>query len=64
MVGMAGVQERVRGVLHLGMAIVPAARGRGGGWLLVEAVLEHARSVGAHKPPRVLDQPAAAGARS
>jgi [ribosomal protein S18]-alanine N-acetyltransferase len=48
-VGMAGVQERIRGVLHLGMAIVPEARGRGGGRLLVEAVLEHAYSVGAHK---------------
>lgn len=48
-VGNAGVQERVRGVLSLGMAVLPARRGRGGGRALLEAILEHGRSCGAHK---------------
>jgi RimJ/RimL family protein N-acetyltransferase len=48
-VGMASVHARVRGVLSLGMAIVPAARGRGGGRALVHAVLEYAATTGAHK---------------
>jgi putative acetyltransferase len=48
-VGMASVHPRVRGVLSLGMAIVPAARGRGGGRALLHAVLEHAETTGAHK---------------
>jgi RimJ/RimL family protein N-acetyltransferase len=48
-VGMASVHPRVRGVLSLGMAIVPAARGRGGGRALVHAVLEYADTTGAHK---------------
>jgi RimJ/RimL family protein N-acetyltransferase len=48
-VGHAAVQESVSGVLSLGMAIVAAARGQGGGRALVRAVQEHARSCGAHK---------------
>lgn len=48
-VGHAAVQESVSGVLSLGMAIVAAARGQGGGRALVQAVQEHARSCGAHK---------------
>jgi putative acetyltransferase len=48
-VGQAGVISRVSGVLSLGMAILPGARGRGGGRALLDAVLEHARLAGAHK---------------
>jgi len=48
-VGHAAVQETVRGVLSLGMAIVAPARGRGGGRALLQAAQEHARSCGAHK---------------
>jgi putative acetyltransferase len=49
-VGNAGVQESgAPGVLALGMAILPEARRRGGGRALLEAIVEHARSCGAHK---------------
>ena len=49
-VGNAGVHEAgASGVLSLGMAIVPEARGRGGGRALLDALLEHSRSRGAHK---------------
>jgi putative acetyltransferase len=48
-VGEAGVHSRVNGVLSLGMAILPHARGRGGGRALLAAVFEHARACGAHK---------------
>jgi putative acetyltransferase len=48
-VGEAGVHSRVNGVLSLGMAILPHARGRGGGRALLAAVIEHARACGAHK---------------
>jgi RimJ/RimL family protein N-acetyltransferase len=48
-VGNAGVQEAGPGVLSLGMAILPDARGRGGGRALLEAIVEHARCCGAHK---------------
>lgn len=49
-VGQAGVYAGVaQGVLSLGMAIVPEARGRGGGRALLEAIVAHARSAGAHK---------------
>jgi len=48
-VGMASVGERFHGVLQLGMAIVPAARGRGGGRALLEAIMQHASVSGAHK---------------
>lgn len=37
------------GVLSLGMALLPQARGQGGGRALLDAVLDHARSCGAHK---------------
>jgi RimJ/RimL family protein N-acetyltransferase len=48
-VGNAGVHERASGVLSLGMAILPDARGRGGGRAFLAAILEHARACGAHK---------------
>lgn len=48
-VGHIAVEESVPGVLTIGMAILAEARGRGGGRALLEAVQEHARSVGAHK---------------
>lgn len=47
--GGASVGESVSGVLSLGMSLVPEARGRGGGRALLDAVIDHARSVGAHK---------------
>lgn len=48
-VGNAGAHERSRGVLYLGMSILQEARGQGGGRALLEAILEHARAVRAHK---------------
>jgi RimJ/RimL family protein N-acetyltransferase len=49
-VGTAGIQESgAPGVLSLGMAILPEARGTGGGRALLEAIVEHARCSGAHK---------------
>jgi RimJ/RimL family protein N-acetyltransferase len=49
-VGHAGVHESgPPGVLALGMAILPEARGRGGGRALLEAIIDHARSAGGHK---------------
>jgi len=49
-VGNAGVHETgAAGVLSLGMAILPHARGRGGGRALLDAILEHAHACGAHK---------------
>jgi [ribosomal protein S18]-alanine N-acetyltransferase len=48
-VGNAGAHERSPGVLYLGMAILPEARGLGGGRALLEAILEHAQVCGAHK---------------
>ncbi len=48
-IGHAAVREGARGVLSLGMAILPEGRGRGGGRMLLERIAEHARSVGAHK---------------
>lgn len=48
-VGHALVHETTPGVLGIGMAIVPAARGQGGGRALLAAIQEHARAVGAHK---------------
>jgi ribosomal protein S18 acetylase RimI-like enzyme len=47
--GHAVVEESVRGVLTIGMAILPEFRGRGGGRALLEAAQEYARTVGAHK---------------
>jgi len=37
------------GRLSIGMAIVPDGRGRGGGRMLLERAIAHARRVGAHK---------------
>lgn len=37
------------GVLALGLALLPDARGRGGGRRLMEAALAHAREAGVHK---------------
>lgn len=37
------------GVLALGIALLPPARGRGGGRALMEAAIDHARAVGMHK---------------
>jgi putative acetyltransferase len=48
-VGHIAVEQTVPGVLTLGMAILPAARGMGGGRALLAAAQEHARAVGAHK---------------
>jgi RimJ/RimL family protein N-acetyltransferase len=48
-VGNADVHERAPGVLYLGMAILPAARRRGGGRAFLAVILEHARACGAHK---------------
>lgn len=48
-VGNAGVHEPSPGVLSLGMAILPEARGQGGGRALLAAIFEHARACGAHK---------------
>jgi RimJ/RimL family protein N-acetyltransferase len=48
-VGNADVHERVTGVLHLGMGILPEARGRGGGRAFMQAIVEHARACRAHK---------------
>ena len=48
-VGYAVARERIAGVVSLSMAVAPAARGRGGGRRLLDAVLAHAASTGAHK---------------
>ena len=48
-VGHADVHEAGSGVLSLGIAILPEARGLGGGRALLEAIVEHGRAWGAHK---------------
>jgi putative acetyltransferase len=49
-VGTAGVHETgVAGVLSLGMALLPEARGRGFGRALLETVVRYASDRGAHK---------------
>lgn len=48
-VGHADLHVRVAGVLSLGMAILPGARGRGGGRALLNAAIEHAQATDAHK---------------
>jgi RimJ/RimL family protein N-acetyltransferase len=48
-VGYATLREARPGVLSLGMAILPRARGDGGGRALLEAVIGHGRRCGAHK---------------
>jgi GNAT superfamily N-acetyltransferase len=37
------------GLLSIGMALLPAASGRGGGRMLLERAIAHGRAVGAHK---------------
>jgi putative acetyltransferase len=41
--------ERAPDVMSVGMAMVAEARGRGGGRMLLEAALEHARATAIHK---------------
>jgi putative acetyltransferase len=48
-VGHLDLHTRVSGVLSVGMALVPAARGRGGGRALLQAAIDHAERTGAHK---------------
>lgn len=48
-VGSLGLDESVPGVLGLGMAMLPHARGRGGGRALLDTAIAHAAAVGAHK---------------
>lgn len=48
-VGHIAAEQSVPGVLTIGMAILPEARGRGGGRALLATIQDHARSVGAHK---------------
>jgi RimJ/RimL family protein N-acetyltransferase len=48
-VGHIAVEQSVRGVLTIGMAILAEARGQGGGHGLLAVAQEHARSVAAHK---------------
>ena len=50
MVGHAAAHETATsGVPSVGMAILPEARGRGGGRSLLAAILDHARASDAHK---------------
>jgi ribosomal protein S18 acetylase RimI-like enzyme len=48
-VGYLGAEEAVPGVFSLGMAILPEARGQGGGRALLAALEAHAVGCGAHK---------------
>ena len=49
-VGLAGAHESdTTGVLAIGMALLPQARGRGAGRALLDAILDHARARGSHK---------------
>jgi RimJ/RimL family protein N-acetyltransferase len=49
-IGHAGVHStHAKGVVTLGMAVMPEARGTGGGRLLLERIVEHAREHGCHK---------------
>jgi putative acetyltransferase len=48
-VGYAGAPETVPGVLSIGMAILPEARGQGGGRALLATIQNHARATDAHK---------------
>jgi putative acetyltransferase len=43
------LENRNPGLLSIGMALLPGGRGRGGGRMLIERAIEHARGVGAHK---------------
>jgi RimJ/RimL family protein N-acetyltransferase len=49
-VGSSDIHETAaKGVVVLGMVILPEARGRGGGRMLLDAALAHAAAHGAHK---------------
>lgn len=48
-VGHASADEANPGVLTIGIAVLPEARGRGGGRALLDTIQDHARSTGAHK---------------
>ena len=48
-VGYAAAPEMVPGVLGVGMAILPEARGQGAGRALLAAIEDHARATDAHK---------------
>ncbi len=48
-VGYATLHERHPGVLSVGMALLPQARGRGGGRALLDALIEHGIQSSAHK---------------
>jgi ribosomal protein S18 acetylase RimI-like enzyme len=48
-VGHLAARESTSGVLRLAMAVLPPARGLGGGRMLLERLIEHGRLVGAHK---------------
>jgi RimJ/RimL family protein N-acetyltransferase len=49
LVGYLLARESAAGVLSFGMALLPGARGSGGGRRLIEALADHALRVGAHK---------------
>jgi [ribosomal protein S18]-alanine N-acetyltransferase len=49
-VGHGGIQPtHAEGVVSFGMAVIPEARGKGGGRMLLERIVEHAREHGSHK---------------
>jgi RimJ/RimL family protein N-acetyltransferase len=49
-VGTAGLHPtHAKGVVSLGMSIIASHRGRGGGRLLMAALIEHARGMDCHK---------------
>jgi ribosomal protein S18 acetylase RimI-like enzyme len=48
-VGYAGAAQGVPGVLGVAMAILPEARGSGGGRALITTLQDHARATKAHK---------------
>lgn len=48
-VGYATLNEHHRGVLSVGMALLPEARGQGGGRALLDALVEHGKRSAAHK---------------
>jgi putative acetyltransferase len=50
LLGHGGLNEtHASGVVTFGMAVMPEARGKGGGRALLEHIVEHARAQGAHK---------------
>jgi RimJ/RimL family protein N-acetyltransferase len=50
LVGHAGLHpSRGEGVYSFGMSVLPEARGKGGGRMLLDALVEHARSLDSHK---------------